>query len=452
MNDKVVDAAEKSDASLRNSSCNANRTMQEPEALIDPLSSLSQQRMCSVCRPSQSGLSAELGSMPFPARRLATMSLQKSLGNKFVQGLAVQAKSGPNRTGMPDQLKLGIERISGMDLSAVRVHYGSSKPAEINALAYTQGQEIHVATGQEEHLPHEAWHAVQQMQGRVKPTVQMKDGISLNDDEDLEHEADVMGAEALVNAVQLQGATEEQKWSQDNFAEVRCRQIARDSPTVQRQKGVVQRKVEHDGNKYVGNGDRAAWRAVLKKYVIQDYNQRTGSNLSMDVDLSEKELDRCHKVSFNDIENLVVNYLNSIVSDLDFILLTNELIKDPKQKLQMQKYRSFLMYVKKTGQIYAIVQQANALLSVLNSAIGNVMLGNARINRSIQEQLDFHFKKTISGDYSLTPQSRNLAEKWAGYTSGIPYTPYGQHIKSSSSGLVPVGSLTPKTDALIKDI
>ena len=64
----------------------------------------------------------------------------------------------PNRSGMPDRLKWGIESLSGLDLSGVRVHYGSAKPAQLNALAYTQGREIHVAPGQERHLPHEAWH------------------------------------------------------------------------------------------------------------------------------------------------------------------------------------------------------------------------------------------------------------------------------------------------------
>lgn len=101
-----------------------------------------------------------------------------------------------NRTGMPDPLKTGLEQLSDMDLSGVRVHKNSSKPAQLNALAYTQGQDIHVAPGQEKHLPHEGWHAVQQMQGRVKPTMQAK-GVSINDDKELEREADVMGTKAL---------------------------------------------------------------------------------------------------------------------------------------------------------------------------------------------------------------------------------------------------------------
>ncbi|MGL5064913.1 MAG: DUF4157 domain-containing protein [Microcoleus sp.] len=101
-----------------------------------------------------------------------------------------------NKTGLPDNLKVGIENLSGIAMDDVRVHYNSSKPSDLQALAYTQGTDIHVAPGQEQHLPHEAWHVIQQMQGRVKPTLQAK-GVSINDDEGLEHEADVMGKKAL---------------------------------------------------------------------------------------------------------------------------------------------------------------------------------------------------------------------------------------------------------------
>lgn len=102
----------------------------------------------------------------------------------------------PNRTGLPDELKAGVERLSGLSMDDVRVHYGSDKPAQLNALAYAQGTDIHLAPGQEEHLPHEAWHVVQQAQGRVRPTLQMKDAI-INDDSALEREADAMGEHAI---------------------------------------------------------------------------------------------------------------------------------------------------------------------------------------------------------------------------------------------------------------
>ena len=103
----------------------------------------------------------------------------------------------PNNTGLPDNLKPGIESLSGMNMDHVKVHYNSSQPAQLNAHAYAQGSEIYVAPGQEQHVPHEAWHVVQQAQGRVKPTMQMKGGVPVNDDVDLETEADVMGARAL---------------------------------------------------------------------------------------------------------------------------------------------------------------------------------------------------------------------------------------------------------------
>ena len=87
------------------------------------------------------------------------------------------------------------KNLSGIDMSDVRVHYNSAKPAEVGALAYTQGTDIHVAPGQEKHLPHEAWHVVQQAQGRVRPTLQLKD-TEINEDEGLEREANVLGERA----------------------------------------------------------------------------------------------------------------------------------------------------------------------------------------------------------------------------------------------------------------
>jgi hypothetical protein len=101
-----------------------------------------------------------------------------------------------NTTGLPDQLKSGVENLSGISLDDVQVHYNSDKPMQLNAHAFAQGTHIHVAAGQEKHLPHEAWHVVQQKQGRVQPTLQLK-GEEVNDDEGLEREADVMGAQAL---------------------------------------------------------------------------------------------------------------------------------------------------------------------------------------------------------------------------------------------------------------
>lgn len=105
-----------------------------------------------------------------------------------------------NRSGLPKGLKSAVEALSGMPLGRVRVHYNSAKPAQFGALAYTRATDIHLGPGQERHLPHEAWHVVQQAKGFVEPTMQMKGGVPVNDDQVLEHEADVMGAAAMRRA------------------------------------------------------------------------------------------------------------------------------------------------------------------------------------------------------------------------------------------------------------
>lgn len=120
---------------------------------------------------------------------------------KLADNRSTQLAQKPNNTGLPDNLKSGIESLSGMSMDNIKVHYNSFKPAQLNAHAYAQGTDIHVAPGQEKHLPHEAWHVVQQAQGRVKPTMQMKGGVPVNDNKGLEREADLMGARAAAHRV-----------------------------------------------------------------------------------------------------------------------------------------------------------------------------------------------------------------------------------------------------------
>ena len=153
-------------------------------------------------------------------RRDDVMLLQRSIGNQavaqlFQNKIAANTALQPQQqskeetiqtqpvqsanhtpTGMPDNLKSGIERLSGLDMSDVRVFRDSDKPSQVGALAYTQGTDIHVGPGQGRHLPHEAWHAVQQKRGRVQPTTTAA-GLPVNDDAVLEREADEMGRTAL---------------------------------------------------------------------------------------------------------------------------------------------------------------------------------------------------------------------------------------------------------------
>lgn len=149
-------------------------------------------------RPSagiQLKLESLMANSPQTTSQLAGQAAMKN--SPVTQQKIIQQQEKPNNTGLPNQLKAGIESLSGMSMDHVRVHYNSDKPAQLNAHAYAQGSDIHMAPGQEKHLPHEAWHVVQQAQGRVRPTMQMKGNVPLNDDAGLEAEADAMGEKAM---------------------------------------------------------------------------------------------------------------------------------------------------------------------------------------------------------------------------------------------------------------
>lgn len=185
-----------------------------------------------------------------PKQAKAKPSISSSFSTNSNQG--AQAK---NETGMPEDLKSGLETLSGEDLSGVRVHRNSSKPEAIQAYAFAQGQDIHLAPGQEKHLPHEGWHVVQQMQGRVQPTIQKKD-TRINDDAALEKEADIMGAKA----VQKKAVQNPKTTNNTRFAE---------------QDGVIQRAMKFEwqisGNKlYRDNGNKDV-KVLPRKFGPEDY-------------------------------------------------------------------------------------------------------------------------------------------------------------------------------------
>lgn len=123
--------------------------------------------------------------------------LKENTEGEELQGKFEPIQESANNIALPDNLKTGIEKLSSYSTDDVKVHYNSAQPAQLNAKGYAQGTDIHVAPRQERNLPHEGWHVVQQKQGRLKPTMQIKEGIPVNDNAGLEKEADKMWAKAM---------------------------------------------------------------------------------------------------------------------------------------------------------------------------------------------------------------------------------------------------------------
>lgn len=102
----------------------------------------------------------------------------------------VGAASG--RTGIPGAVQARFEAVSGLSFEDVRVHYNSSRPAQLGAHAYTRGNQVYIGPGQERHLEHELGHVIQQKLGIVKADGYIN-GLPVNRDPRLERAAD-MGA------------------------------------------------------------------------------------------------------------------------------------------------------------------------------------------------------------------------------------------------------------------
>ena len=152
-----------------------------------------------------------------PGARPGKRGLGRAAPASGIDALDRLKPAGTHPAGLPAALRAGAETLSGLDLGGVRVHADSPRPAAMGALAYAQGSDIHLAPGQQVHLPHEAWHVVQQLQGRARVGWQAQ-GLPVNADAGLEAEADVMGALAMALKVSQSPAGLRQARSADATA------------------------------------------------------------------------------------------------------------------------------------------------------------------------------------------------------------------------------------------
>lgn len=76
-----------------------------------------------------------------------------------------------NTTGLPDNLKSGIETLSCHSMNDVQVHYNCAVPAQLESHSYSEGTDI---DPDQEKVPDEKWHIVQQKEVSIKLTLPAK--------------------------------------------------------------------------------------------------------------------------------------------------------------------------------------------------------------------------------------------------------------------------------------
>jgi hypothetical protein len=201
------------------------------------------------------------------ASRVAQLQGMSDTRTTSTQPGLIQKKE--NKTGIPDGLKAGMESVSGLSLNDVSVHRNSDKPAQLQAHAYAQGTDVHLAPGQEKHLPHELGHVVQQKQGRVAPTTQLKGKVPVNDSPSLEKEADILGAKAKslgasAEVSQLK-AVEEEEPVQGKFVGTAQRKAAEEEEPLQGKfEGTAQRKAAEEEEVLQGKFDGTIQRNAVE--------------------------------------------------------------------------------------------------------------------------------------------------------------------------------------------
>ncbi len=108
-----------------------------------------------------------------------------------------------DKTGLPDDVRQGMEEAIGGNFSSVQFVTESKKAEEVGALAFTQGKNVEFAPGQFkpdttaglELIGHELTHVDQQDKGTVEPTMEIGEML-VNDDKSKETEADDKGKAA----------------------------------------------------------------------------------------------------------------------------------------------------------------------------------------------------------------------------------------------------------------
>ncbi|MFC3802394.1 DUF4157 domain-containing protein [Cohnella sp. GCM10012308] len=161
---------------------------------------------------------------PQQGKPVQMLAMQRAVGNRAVLQMMRAGELSPEESAAPAQRKqerpgalpldvqAKMEKVMGADFSNVNVHANSSQASSVGALAYAQGNDIHFAPGQynpdsqsgQKIIGHELAHVVQQRQGRVLPTAQLKSGMRLNDDPALEKEADALGDKAAATPDQAE--------------------------------------------------------------------------------------------------------------------------------------------------------------------------------------------------------------------------------------------------------
>lgn len=281
---------------------------------------------------------------------------------------------------LPDSIRRGIEFLSGYDMSDVQVHYNSPWPEYFQAQAFAYGTDIYLSPGAESSLAHEAWHVVQQKQGRVQVTGSIND-YWFNDERELEEEADK--ASEIIRLHSFQGDCQSQ--------------------TGQLKKGIVEKPV------------------IQQELAIGEDLYQINNRMSMDaLWITIKDNKLLDKIVGKENLEFKKKLLKEIILDMMYDADTVNGSEDLNEKLTKNKYNmKYVIFntwqefekeviIRSAG--YLAVNQMNKLMKDYpvekNNQLTNIKIGEEqKIKNKLKEDL-----AKINHDWKR--KKRELAEEW----------------------------------------
>ena len=322
---------------------------------------------------------------------------------KVVQKSPERAKKqAPNLTGIPTQMKLDFERRSGLSFDDVRVHYNSDKPRKIGALAYTQGNQVHVGPGQERHLRHELGHVVQQKQGRVSPEYAYK-GKKFNFSTLLEKEAD--GVVVKYNHIFAPTVSRYGEVIQGEFKHT----TVTISGIAYNQVGAGKRIQFSDSvyDFYLPEGGESSVNHILAYSVLQSlFIERINTMLREKADQLRQPLSKSAVVPSGEsakklqkiVHIVLPKVLNQYCSALSYGAEKAVQSSFSKKFAEQQKkadsiittiiHRLHNAKVIDEQYVTSQIPEYESLMSLINESVCNLRLGDSRLNSGIREKLD----------------------------------------------------------------
>ncbi len=293
--------------------------------------------------------------------------------------------SKPNLTGIPTQMKLDFEQRSGLSFDDVRVHYNSDMPAQLQALAYTQGTQVYVGPGQERHLPHELGHVIQQKAFPIHATSYVN-GVAVNDNPTLETQADILAHSAKIKYIQTECANGNLKNTVQR-AKVRPRKTTRSVAGVKKKSPKPAKPI----TPFLAGLKRPRFNQIIKKIMP----------------IKRSGLDRRHIIPFLQLKGTLVQIIHT------------ELTNGSSQDTIAQDINLVCNKWSKPKNCGTLEQEAKRLLGIIFNNEHNLILDTSLENQALGRTMGYIFTRYLSKEETerkaaydklfLTPTSHDLS-------------------------------------------